>query len=43
MCLFIIVGDFMGAFWNACVTSADLAKGYVRGCVGVLYVCGYSY
>lgn len=24
MCLFIIVGDFMSAFWYACVTSVDL-------------------
>lgn len=28
------MGDFMSAFWNACVTSADLNEGYVRGCVG---------
>lgn len=35
MCLFIIVGDFMSAFWYACVTSVDLTEGYVRGCVSV--------
>ncbi len=33
MCLFIIVGDLMSAFWYACVTSVDLTEGYVRGCV----------
>lgn len=35
MCLFIIVGDFLSAFWYACVTSVGIAERYVRGCVSV--------
>lgn len=32
MCLFIIVGEFMGVFWYALVTSVDLTEGYIHGC-----------
>lgn len=39
MCLFIIVDDFLGAFWNACVAHVDFTTSLRGMCVGAPYGC----